>query len=119
MDKASLLGDATTYITDLQMKIRVLETEKEAVNNLQKQLPTMSDIDFQQRHEDAVVTMCYPLDAHPVSRVLKVMKENQITTQESNVSTTDNNKIVHTFTIGAPSGGAEQLKEKLMDALSK
>ncbi|KAK8565316.1 hypothetical protein V6N13_020436 [Hibiscus sabdariffa] len=119
MDKASLLGDAITYITDLQMKIRVLGTEKKAVNNPQKQLSTMPDIDFQQRLEDAVVTMCYPLDAHPVSRVLKVLKENQITTQESNVSTTDNDKIVHTFTIGAPSGGAEQLKEKLIDALSK
>ncbi|KAM1244347.1 hypothetical protein ACFX1X_036151 [Malus domestica] len=32
MDKASLLGDAITYITDLQMKIRVMETEKQMVN---------------------------------------------------------------------------------------
>ncbi|KAE8692204.1 Transcription factor bHLH3 [Hibiscus syriacus] len=118
MDKASLLGDAITYITDLQMKIRVMETEKETVNHPQKQLP-MPDIDFQQRHEDAVVTMRYPLDAHPVSRVIKALKENQITAQDSDVSTTDNDKIVHTFTIGAPSGGAELLKEKLMDALSK
>ncbi|KAL4351180.1 hypothetical protein GQ457_06G028960 [Hibiscus cannabinus] len=118
MDKASLLGDAIAYITDLQMKIRLLETEKETVNIPQKQLP-LPDIDFQQRHDDAVVTMRYPLDAHPVSRVLKALKENQITAQESNVSTTDNDKVVHTFTIGAPGGGAEQLKEKLMDALSK
>ncbi|KAL4352480.1 hypothetical protein GQ457_06G028950 [Hibiscus cannabinus] len=118
MDKASLLGDAIAYITDLQMKIRLLETEKETVNIPQKQLP-VPDIDFQQRHDDAVVTMRYPLDAHPVSRVLKALKENQITAQESNVSTTDNDKVVHTFTIGAPGGGAEQLKEKLMDALSK
>lgn len=118
MDKASLLGDAITYITDLQMKIRVLETEKEMVNNGQKQL-SMPDIDFQQRHEDAVVTMRYPLDAHPVSKVLKALKENQITARESDVSTTDNDKIVHTFTIGAPGGAAEQLKEKLLDALSK
>ncbi|KAB2003564.1 hypothetical protein ES319_D11G140500v1 [Gossypium barbadense] len=118
MDKASLLGDAITYITDLQMKIRVLETEKEMVNNGQKQL-SMPDIDFQQRHEDAVVTMLYPLDAHPVSKVLKALKENQITARESDVSTTDNDKIVHTFTIGAPGGAAEQLKEKLLDALSK
>ncbi|KAE8675105.1 hypothetical protein F3Y22_tig00111693pilonHSYRG00052 [Hibiscus syriacus] len=62
MDKASLLGDAITYINDLQMKIRVLETEKETVNNPQKQLP-VPDIDPQQRHDDAVVTMRYPLVA--------------------------------------------------------
>ncbi|XWS46932.1 hypothetical protein CRYUN_Cryun14cG0110500 [Craigia yunnanensis] len=118
MDKASLLGDAITYITDLQMKIRVLETEKEMVNNTQKQL-SMPDIDFQQRHEDAVVTMRCPLDAHPVSRVLKAFKENQITAHESDVSSTDNDKVVHTFSIRAPGGAAEQLKEKLVDAFSK
>lgn len=118
MDKASLLGDAITYITDLQMKIRVLETEKEMVNNTQKHL-SMPDIDFQQRHEDAVVTMRCPLDAHPVARVLKAFKENQITAHESDVSTTDNDKVVHSFTIRAPGGAAEQLKEKLVDAFSK
>ncbi|XWS76293.1 hypothetical protein CRYUN_Cryun01aG0163300 [Craigia yunnanensis] len=118
MDKASLLGDAITYITDLQMKVRVLETEKEMVNNTQKHL-SMPDIDFQQRHEDAVVTMRCPLVAHPVSRVLKAFNENQITAHESDVSTADNDKVVHTFTIRAPGGAAEQLKEKLVDAFSK
>ncbi|XVE72983.1 hypothetical protein DITRI_Ditri11bG0081600 [Diplodiscus trichospermus] len=118
MDKASLLGDAITYITDLQMKIRVLETEKHMVNNTQKHL-SMPDIDFQQRHDDAVVTMRCPLDAHPVSKVLKAFKENQITAHESDVSATDNDKVVHTFTVRAPGGAAEQLKEKLVDAFSK
>ncbi|XVE77884.1 hypothetical protein DITRI_Ditri13aG0099600 [Diplodiscus trichospermus] len=117
MDKASLLGDAITYITDLQMKIRVLETEKEMVNNTQKQL-LMPDIDFQQRHEDAVVTMRCPLDVHPVSKVLKAFKENQITPHDSDVSSTDNDGVVHTFSIRAPGGAAKQLKEKLVDAFS-
>ncbi|OMO78434.1 hypothetical protein CCACVL1_14389 [Corchorus capsularis] len=117
MDKASLLGDAITYITDLQMKIRVLETEKEMVNNPHKQLP-MPDVDFQQRHEDAVVTVRSPLDAHPVSRVLKAFGENQIAAHDSDVLT-DNDKVVHTFTIRAPGAAAEQLKEKLVDAFSK
>ncbi|KAK6239103.1 hypothetical protein QUC31_004572 [Theobroma cacao] len=118
MDKASLLGDAITYITDLQMKIRVLETEKEIGNNTQKQL-SMPDIDFQQRHEDAVVTLRCPLDAHPASRVIKALGESEITAHESDVSTTDNDKVVHTFTIRAPGGSAEQLKEKLLDSFLK
>ncbi|KAJ4726834.1 BHLH transcription factor [Melia azedarach] len=117
MDKASLLGDAITYITDLQMKIRVLETEKEMVNNKQKQIP-VSEIDFQPRHDDAVVRVSCPLDAHPVCSVMKAFNEHQIVAQDSNVSTTED-KVIHTFSIRTQGGGAEQLKEKLVDAVSK
>ncbi|KAI7992885.1 Transcription factor MTB3 [Camellia lanceoleosa] len=67
MDKASLLGDAITYITDLQKKIRVLETEKYTGNNKQKQC-IVPEIDFQARHEDAVKASEMSIDAHPVSR---------------------------------------------------
>ncbi|XP_068319546.1 transcription factor MTB3-like [Pyrus communis] len=72
MDKASLLGDAITYITDLQMKIRVMKTEKQMVNNKGKQLP-VPEIDFQERLEDAVVRMNCPLDSHPVSEVFRTL----------------------------------------------
>ncbi|CAN6684476.1 unnamed protein product [Malus baccata var. baccata] len=88
MDKASLLGDAITYITDLQMKIRVMETEKQMVNNKGKQLP-VPEIDFQERLEDAVVRMNCPLDSHPVSEVFRTLREHKIVAQESNVSITD------------------------------
>lgn len=117
MDKASLLGDAITYITDLQMKIRVLETEKELEKNKHKQLPA-SEIDFQERPEDSVVRMSCPLDAHPVSGVIKMFREHQIVAQESSVST-ENDKVVHTFSVQTQGGAAEQLKEKLVGALSK
>lgn len=117
MDKASLLGDAITYITDLQMKIRVLETEKDMSNNKQKQI-SVPEIDFQPRHEDAVVRVSCPLDDHPVSSVMKTFSEHQIVAQESNVSTTED-KVIHTFSIQTQSGAAEQLKEKLLAALSK
>ncbi|CAN6553967.1 unnamed protein product [Malus baccata var. baccata] len=70
MDKASLLCDVITHITDLQMKIRVIETEKQMVNNKGKQLPVRPEIDFQERHGDAVVRMNFPLDSHPVSDVI-------------------------------------------------
>ncbi|PRQ24045.1 putative transcription factor bHLH family [Rosa chinensis] len=74
MDKASLLGDAITYLNDLQMKIRVMETEKQMGNSSQMQFP-VPEIDFQERHEDAVVRMNCPLDSHPVSDVIRTLKE--------------------------------------------
>ncbi|KAF5727030.1 hypothetical protein HS088_TW22G00716 [Tripterygium wilfordii] len=121
MDKASLLGDAITYITDLQRKIMVLETEKELVRNKQKPLP-VAEIDFQPRHDDAIVSVSVsvscPVDSHPVSQVIKAFKEHQITAQDSNVSIVEN-KVIHTFSIRTQIGAAEQLKEELVSALSK
>ncbi|TQD87366.1 hypothetical protein C1H46_027102 [Malus baccata] len=118
MDKASLLGDAITHITDLQTKIRVIETEKQMVNNKGKQL-SVPEIDFQERHGDAVVRMNFPLDSHPVSDVLRTLREHKIVPQESNVSITDNDKVIHTFSIQTQGGDAEKLREKLVAFLSK
>lgn len=118
MDKASLLGDAIAYITDLQARIRVLDAEKEMVGDKQKQ-QVIPEIDFHQRQDDAVVRVGCPLNAHPVSRVLKTFQEHQVVAQESNVSLTENGELVHTFSIRAPGPAAEDLKEKLTAALSK
>lgn len=128
MDKASLLGDAISYITDLQTKIKMMETEKDMMNknhtgtitsnngSKQNQLG-VPEIDFQARHEGAVVRVSCPLDCHPVYRVVKAFKEHQVTTRESEVSTTEN-KVVHTFSIPTrDSDAAEQLKEELRAAL--
>ncbi|KAF7153882.1 hypothetical protein RHSIM_Rhsim01G0267800 [Rhododendron simsii] len=118
MDKASLLGDAISYINDLQGKIRILEAEKDMVNYKQKQ-GSVPEIDFQARHDDAVVRVSCPLDSHPVSRVIKAFREHQVIAQESKVSTTEEGEIVHTFSIRAQGGTAEHLKEKLVTALSR
>ncbi|KAI4301140.1 hypothetical protein L6164_034451 [Bauhinia variegata] len=119
MDKASLLGDAITYITDLQMKIKVLEAEKDMIDNKDKQLP-LPDIDFQARQDDAVVRVSCPMDTHPVSGVVRTFMEHQIAAQESNVSIADN-KVIHTFSMRNQGGEAAalQLKEKLEAALLK
>uniref|UniRef100_A0A7N0T3W8 Transcription factor n=1 Tax=Kalanchoe fedtschenkoi TaxID=63787 RepID=A0A7N0T3W8_KALFE len=103
MDKASLLGDAISYITDLQSKIRILENEKDAPN-VDKQ--SVAEFEFQERQDDAIVRVGYPLDAHPVSGLC-------------DVSITDNGKVVHTFSIRNHGAPAEHVKEKLLDALSK
>lgn len=118
MDKASLLGDAITYITDLQTRVRMLEVEKEFTNDKQKQHP-LPEIDFQARIEDAVVRVSCPVDIHPVSGVLKTFKEHQITAEDAHVSIANNDKVIHTFSIRTQSGGTEHLKEKLVAAFSK
>lgn len=118
MDKASLLGDAISYISDLQSQIRIMEAETEIVNNKSKQCAG-PEIDFQMRNEDAVVRASCPLDDHPVSRVIKTLREHQIVAQDSNVSITEDSEVIHTFSIRAQGGTSEHLKEKLDAALSK
>ncbi|XP_075520376.1 transcription factor MTB3-like [Primulina tabacum] len=118
MDKASLLGDAIAYITDLQTKIRILEAEKGIVSHNQNQ-QTIPDIDFHERHEDAVLRVSFPLDTHPVSEVVKTLREHQVMAQESTISISDNGEVVHTFSIQTQSGTAEHLKKMLSDALLK
>lgn len=112
MDKASLLGDAISYITDLQSKIRIMEAEKDAM--------CTPEVDFMARKDDAVVRVSCPLDEHPVARVIKTFREHQIVMQDTNVTTTDDGKVVHSFLLQAAGGGgvAEQLKEKLESVFS-
>nr|AFK33480.1 unknown [Medicago truncatula] len=119
MDKASLLGDAITHITDLQKKIKLMETEKNMADNKGQQLP-LQDIDFQARQDDAVVRVSCPMDIHPVSGIVKVFREHQIVAQEANVSTSQD-KVIHTFSIRTQGGEASaiQLKEKLEASLAK
>ncbi|WCJ30233.1 basic helix-loop-helix (bHLH) DNA-binding superfamily protein [Euphorbia peplus] len=118
MDKASLLGDAITYITDLQMKIRLMETEKDITSGSRKQI-AVTDVDFQARQDDAVVRVSCPLDSHPVCSILETFREHQITAPDCNVFAAENGKIVHTFSVRTQSGAAGQLKEKLEEAISK
>ncbi|KAL8224934.1 hypothetical protein R6Q57_017491 [Mikania cordata] len=112
MDKASLLGDAISYITDLQSKIRILEAEKE--------VDCQPEIDFMARNDDAVIRVSCPVDDHPIARVLKTFREHDLVVNDTNVSTTDNGKVIHTFLFQAVGGGAaaDQLKEKLDSAFS-
>ncbi|XP_065849806.1 LOW QUALITY PROTEIN: transcription factor MTB3 [Euphorbia lathyris] len=118
MDKASLLGDAITYITDLQMKIRVMETEKDMTSSSRK-VNAVTDFDFQARQDDAVVRVSCPLDSHPVCNILETFREHQITAPDCNVFAAENGKIIHTFSVRTQSGAAGHLKEKLEEAISK
>ncbi|KAM1153257.1 hypothetical protein FF1_035742 [Malus domestica] len=49
----------------------------------------------------------------------RTLRVHKIVAQESNVSITDNDKVIHTFSIQTQGGDAEQLKEKLVASVSK
>ncbi|KAI3819399.1 hypothetical protein L1987_13233 [Smallanthus sonchifolius] len=112
MDKASLLGDAISYITDLQSKISILEAEKAVMGQ--------PEVEFMARKDDAVIRVSWALDDHPVARVIKTFREHEMVVNDTNVSTTENGDVIHTFSFHAldDAAAAQQLKEKLESAFS-
>nr|WAK86087.1 transcription factor bHLH41 [Nothapodytes nimmoniana] len=128
MDKASLLGDAIAYITELQKKLRDMESERDSLGSTSREASAfesntdfegqnqISNIDIQSSRDEVMVRVSCPLDTHPVSRVVQAFKEAQINILESKF-TTANDTAFHTFVI--ESQGPEQLtKEKIIAAFS-
>uniref|UniRef100_A0A1D1Y608 Transcription factor n=1 Tax=Anthurium amnicola TaxID=1678845 RepID=A0A1D1Y608_9ARAE len=121
MDKASLLGDAIAYITDLQKKLKEMESERDRFSEAglvdHKKPVDCPDIDVQVGHDEVVVRVSCPLDTHPVSKVIHVFKEAQINVVESQVSA-GNDMVFHTFVV--KSHGSEQIiKDKLIAAFAR
>ncbi|CAK9136909.1 unnamed protein product [Ilex paraguariensis] len=129
MDKASLLGDAIAYITDLQKKLKDMESERERLGCTSKDALDLEaksnpesqshvpDIEIQAVHDELVVRVSCPLDAHPISRVIQAFNEAQINIVESKLGA-GNDTVFHTFVI--KSQESEQVtKEKLMAAFSR
>ncbi|KAA8520758.1 hypothetical protein F0562_014970 [Nyssa sinensis] len=128
MDKASLLGDAIAYITELQKKLKDMESEREKLGSTsrdamasqanpnsenQNRVPNM---EVQVVHDEVIVKVCCPLDTHPISRVIQAFKEAQITVVESKLAA-GNDTVCHTFVIKSQ-GSKQQMKEKLIAAFS-
>lgn len=107
MDKASLLGDAIAYITDLQKKLREVESER-------KMTPA---VEVLAGEEEVVVQVNCPLDNHPASGVIQAFNELRFSSVESKMSTSEDT-VFHTFAVKLPGGTEEAAKEKLLAIIS-
>ncbi|XP_074568215.1 transcription factor MTB1-like [Curcuma longa] len=120
MDKASLLGDAISHITELQKRLKEMESEKErflesgVVNHETRVLHP--EVDVQTLHDEVIVRVSTPLNTHPVSKVFQALKDAQIDVAESKISGGDES-IQHTLIIKSPSS-EQQMKDKIIAALS-
>ncbi|KAF3659155.1 Transcription factor bHLH13 [Capsicum annuum] len=129
MDKASLLGDAIAYITELQKRLRDMESERELrlgstsrdgmasedspSSEIQIRGP---DINIEAANDEVIVRVSCPLESHPISRVIQTFKEAKINVVDSKLSA-GNGTVYHRFVL--KSSGSEQLtKEKLLAAFS-
>lgn len=116
MDKASLLGDAITYITDMQKKLREMEEEKERLDPRER-LARPSDVDVKSVQDEVHVKISIPQGTHPIGPVFRALEEAQVGPVESKVSV-GTGTLVHTFVIQSP-GCESQTKEKVIAALSR
>ncbi|XP_074589093.1 transcription factor MTB1-like [Curcuma longa] len=120
MDKASLLGDAISYITELEKKLEQMEAEREMWGDPSfmdyKHQAHHPEVDIQSAQDEVIVQVSCPLEKHPVSKVIQAFRDSQINVVDSKVSASTDS-VLHTFIVKPP--GTEQLtKEKLMAALT-
>lgn len=129
MDKASLLGDAIAYITELQKKLRDMESERDKLGSTSRDALTLEtnassavenhvpEVDIEAGCNEVTVKVSCPLDAHPLSGVIQAFKEAQVNVLESKL-VTGNDTVFHTFVV--KSQGSDHLtKEKLIAAISR
>lgn len=129
MDKASLLGDAISYITELQNKLKEMEAEREIYGSTSREASAMeanSDVEAHQRRipevdiqsspsEITVKVSCH-LDMHPVARVIRSIQDAEIDIVDSKLAA-GSDAVLHTFVIKSQ-GGEQLTREKLVDAFA-
>ncbi|EYU32259.1 hypothetical protein MIMGU_mgv1a021930mg [Erythranthe guttata] len=125
MDKASLLGDAIAYITELQRKVKDMESERggeasasEASNkNVLEVQEWGSRVEVEAGRDKVTVRVSCPVGAHPASRVIRAIKDAGGNIVDAQMAT-GSERVFHTFVV--KSNGSDRLtKEKMIEAFSR
>ncbi|KAL7121587.1 hypothetical protein ACP275_02G190900 [Erythranthe tilingii] len=125
MDKASLLGDAIAYITELQRKVKDMESERggeasvsEASNkNVLEVQERGSRVEVEAGRDKVTVRVSCPVGAHPASRVIRAIKDAGGNIVDAQMAT-GSERVFHTFVV--KSNGSDRLtKEKMVEAFSR
>ncbi|KAG6470005.1 transcription factor MTB1-like [Zingiber officinale] len=115
MDKASLLGDAIAYITDLQQKLKEMEAEREAwdgTTSTDHRRP--NQIEVETAEGEVVVRVSCPLEGHPLSKVIRALRTSQSDVVDTKVDA-NSDSVLHTFVVRSPE---QTVRTSLISALA-